>query len=200
MTEPTEPRPARGSYAKGRARRTQIVNAAIDVFGSQGFRSGSLREIAKRVGLTTTGLMHHFSSKEELFAAVLRARDAQVRAAAGDVTESTLVEQMRRVVAVNQRSPGLSSVYTVVAAEATDAEHPAHDEFRDRYAAQARSTEAVIRDAQRDGLVRDDLDAAHAARLLAAVMDGLQQQRLLDDSVDAVAAFDEFLRGYLLPR
>lgn len=189
---------ARGSYPKGRARRQQILDAALIVFGRSGFHSGSIREIAKRVGLTPAGLLHHFASKEELFTEVLRQRDLKVREAAGDVSESTLLEQMRKVVAYNQTTRGLTSLYTVIAAEATDSEHPAHAFFAERYASTAASSEEVLAEAQRDGLIRPDLDVRHASRLITAVMDGLQQQWLLDETVDMAAAFDEFLRGYLL--
>ncbi|MCD1571478.1 TetR/AcrR family transcriptional regulator [Agromyces mediolanus] len=195
---PARPRGARGSYAKGQAKRQEIVDAALVVFGRSGYHSGSLREIAKRVNLTPAGLMHHFSGKEELFTEVLRQRDAHVQAAAGDVSESTLLEQVRKVVAYNQTTRGLTSLYTVISAEATDSEHPAHEEFARRYAESEASSSQVLADAQRDGLIRADIDPTSAARLISAVMDGLQQQWLLDDSVDMTALFDEFVRGYLL--
>jgi len=196
----TQPTPSpRGSYPKGQARRQQIVDAALAVFARGGFHSGSLREIAKRVELTPAGLMHHFATKEELFTEVLRQRDERVRAAAGDVSETTLLEQTRNVVAYNQSTRGLTSLYTIVAAEATDTEHPAHRYFVDRYAESRELAEATLRDALAHGRVRADLDVPLAARLIPAVMDGLQQQWLLDDSFDMVAAFDEFLRGYFRP-
>jgi len=194
----SEPR-ARGSYAKGRLRRQQILDAAVDVFARSGYHAGSLRDIAKRVGMTSAGVMHHFASKEELFLEVIRERDSRVEATAGVVTEDTLIDQARKVVAHNQTSRGLTSLYTVVSAEATDPSHPAHEEFRQRYAATAASARAVLADAQRDGLVRADLDVDAAARLIPAVMDGLQQQWLLEPDFDMSAAFDEFVRGYLLP-
>ena len=189
----------RGSYPKGQARRQEILDAALLVFGRGGFHNGSLREIAKRVELTPAGVMHHFASKEELFTEVLRQRDERVRAAAGDVSETTFLNQMRKVVAYNQTTRGLTSLYTVVVAEATDSEHPAHEYFSTRYASGALDSAVIIADAQRDGLIRTDIDPRHAARLITAVMDGLQQQWLLDDTVDMSATFDEFLRGYLLP-
>lgn len=190
----------RGSYPKGQARRQQILDAALEVFARSGFHSGSLREIARRVGLTNAGVMHHFASKEELFTEVLRQRDERVRGAAGDLSETTLLEQTRAVVAHNQATPGLTSLYTVISAEATDNEHPAHDYFVERYATARAHAEKALRDAAAHGLIRDDVDVAVAARLIPAVMDGLQQQWLLDDDFDMVAAFDEFLRGYLSPR
>ncbi|PJJ71322.1 AcrR family transcriptional regulator [Diaminobutyricimonas aerilata] len=193
------PARVRGSYPKGQARRRQILDAALVVFARSGYHAGSLREIAKRVDLTPAGLMHHFASKEELFTEVLRERDERVREAAGEPVAGELVEQARRVVAHNQATRGLTSLYTVVVAEATDAEHPAHDHFARVYAERATSTEAEIRGAQAAGEIRADLDPAATARLIAAVMDGLQQQWLLDESVDMVALFDEFVTKYLRP-
>jgi len=195
-----QPTPSqRGSYAKGKAKRQEIVDAALAVFARGGYHSGSLREVAKRVGLTTAGVMHHFASKEELFTEVLRQRDERVREAAGDVSETTLLEQTRKVVAYNQSTRGLTSLYTVISAEATDPEHPAHAYFVDRYAAGRVLAEETIRDALAHGRIDASIDVEVAARLIPAVMDGLQQQWLLDDSFDMAAAFDEFLRGYFRP-
>lgn len=129
----TAARGPRGSYAKGQARRQAIVDEALAVFSRTGFHSGSLREIAKRVGLTPAGLMHHFADKEELFGEVLRQRDDKVRAAAGDPAEHTLVQQAEKVVAYNQTTRGLTSLYAIVSAEATDSEHPSHAHFAERY-------------------------------------------------------------------
>jgi AcrR family transcriptional regulator len=193
------PRRPRGSYAKGQARRQAIVDEALIVFSRTGFHSGSLREIAKRVGLTPAGLMHHFADKEELFAEVLRQRDEKVRAAAGDPAEHTLVEQAEKVVAYNQQSRGLTSLYAIVSAEATDSEHPSHDDFAERYRSGAVGAAELLRAGQDAGEIRADIDPALAARLISAVMDGIQLQWLLDESVDMVPLFDEFVRGYLRP-
>ncbi len=194
------PAQKRGSYAKGQAKRQEILDAALVVFGRSGFHSGSLREIAKRVGLTPAGLVHYFADKEELFTEVLRQRDERVRAVAGEVAEQSLLEQMRRVVSYNQTTPGLTSLYTVVSAEATNSDHPAHEYFASRYGERASQTATILSEAQRDNLVRKDLNVQHAARLISAVMDGLQQQWLLDNTVDMTAIFDEFVRGYFLPQ
>lgn len=200
MTGDGMPRAPRGSYAKGQVRRQRIVDEAVLVFGRSGVTSGSLREVAKRVGLTPAGVLHHFATKEELFTEVLRQRDERVRAAAGDPAEHTLVEQMAKVVAHNATTRGLTSLYTVVVAEASDPEHPAHASFAARYRESAARAAELLRAGQAAGEVRPDIDPDRAARLLSAVMDGLQQQWLLDESVDMSAHFAEFVRGYLEPR
>ncbi|SIS13384.1 TetR/AcrR family transcriptional regulator [Microbacterium sp. RURRCA19A] len=200
MTDEGMPRAPRGSYPKGLQRRQRIVDEAMVVFARSGVTSGSLREVAKRVGLTPAGLLHHFATKEELFAEVLRQRDERVRAAAGDPAEHTLVEQMGKVVAHNATARGLTALYTVVVAEASDPEHPSHVAFAARYRDSAARAAELLRAGQTAGEVRADIDPDRAARLLSAVMDGLQQQWLLDDSVDMSAHFAEFVRGYLQPR
>ncbi|MCM3779933.1 TetR/AcrR family transcriptional regulator [Microbacterium hydrocarbonoxydans] len=197
--QPVAGRGRRGPYAAGQARRQAIVDEALAVFSRTGFRGGSLREIAKRVGVTPAGLLHHFADKEELFAEVLHQRDEKVRAAAGDPAEHTLLEQARRVVAHNRTSRGLTSLYAIVSAEATDPEHPSHEDFAARYRDRAAEAEEILRRGQADGEVRADIDPANAARLISAVMDGIQLQWLLDDSVDMIALFEEFTAGYLLP-
>lgn len=53
-------------------RRTQIVDAALEEFASEGFRGATIKRIARRAGLQSQALIYwYFSSKEELFQAVL---------------------------------------------------------------------------------------------------------------------------------
>lgn len=46
--------------------RARIRDAAIELFGSDGFERTSVRAIAARVGVSAALVMHHFSSKEGL--------------------------------------------------------------------------------------------------------------------------------------
>jgi len=53
------------------ARRAQIVAAAIDVIADGGYASASFAAIARRAGLSSTGLIsYHFASKSDLMAQV----------------------------------------------------------------------------------------------------------------------------------
>ncbi|NKF33320.1 helix-turn-helix transcriptional regulator, partial [Pseudomonas sp. BGM005] len=46
----------RGSYAKGVARREEILESALDVIATKGYQSASLKQIAEVVGVTPAAL------------------------------------------------------------------------------------------------------------------------------------------------
>jgi AcrR family transcriptional regulator len=45
----------------------RILDAALHLFSRQGYRATAMRDIAKRAGLSTGNVYHHFGSKEVLF-------------------------------------------------------------------------------------------------------------------------------------
>ena len=54
------------------ARRAQIVEAAIATIGELGYRNASFAQIAKRAGLSSTGLIsYHFGTRDELIEQVV---------------------------------------------------------------------------------------------------------------------------------
>ena len=56
---------------KGEATRLAIENAAIQLFLEQGYHATSMRQIAEHAGLALGGIYNHFSSKEEIFEAII---------------------------------------------------------------------------------------------------------------------------------
>ena len=47
-------------------RRQEIINAAIDIFYEYGYHKASMRDIARRIGVTQASLYYHFRNKEEI--------------------------------------------------------------------------------------------------------------------------------------
>lgn len=185
--------PSKGSYAKGVAKREEILQTALEVFSRQGYRRASLREISEAVGLTQAGLLHYFDSKEELFAEVLRKRDDTDRAAYGlEQTGDRAIEELVRLVRHNSEVPGLVHLYATLSAEGTDESHPAHPFFVDRYRTVTEVFAARVREDQREGLIAEDIDPEITGRMIAALSDGLQIQWLLDDSVDMGSIVETF--------
>ena len=173
----------RGSYAKGVAKREEILSTALVVIAREGYRNTSVRDLAEAVGLSQAGLLHYFSSKEELFTEVLRKRDAVDHAAMQDSGLGP-VDALVKVMRHNATVPGLVHLYDQLSAEAADPDHPAHTFFVERYATLHGHLTRAIEQAQSDGAVPPSLDADTAATVMVAAADGLQTQWLLDPAVD----------------
>ncbi|MEV7973909.1 TetR/AcrR family transcriptional regulator [Cellulomonas sp. NPDC089187] len=177
-------------YAKGRAKKAEILEQAIAIFGESGYRGASLRDIAARCGISHPGLLHHFPTKEALLLAVLEQRDvADRRRMAGQGSRG--VQTLRRtvdLVRLNSDQRGIVELFAVVSAEATATDHPAHDYFVERYDQSVEAIAASYREAAEDGHLRPGVDPLMAARQMVAMMDGMQIQWLLSDgTIDMVA-------------
>jgi AcrR family transcriptional regulator len=179
----------RGPYAKTAERRRTILATALEVFAESGFRGASIREIANRVGMTDTGVVHHFGGKGNLLLEVVKQKEDEDAGAIDD-------PYLRDLVAKNGTRSGTVRLFTTLSAEATDPEHPAHDHFVARYervraiAAERLATESA------EGQIPPTIDPNLAARLMLAVMDGLQIQWLLDPTLEMDAAYNDFIDHY----
>lgn len=186
----------RGPYAKTAARRAEIVRAARDSFAERGYAKASLRDIAERAGITHAGLLHHFSSKEELLAAVLSVRDTEEweqGAAEVDGPEAFgpyIADVLRR----HQKAPELMRLWLELAATASRPDHPAHDYFVDRYERSRTHFAQGARERAARGHLGEGLTPEVAAVLFQAILNGLQIQWLLDPQIDMIEALDAFLR------
>lgn len=190
----------RGPYAKSAQRRRQIIEAAFDVFAARGYQGGSLQEVADRVGLGHTSILHYFPSKRALLIAVLEQRDAVAKprpSTAGQGLVDVVLEQARH----NETIPGLVELYTVLCGEAVTEGYPAREYFVDRFARLRASYARKLRELDAQGRLRPGVDIDRAAASLVALWDGAQAQWLLDrDSVDLAGCLSDFLDGIILSR
>ncbi len=62
------------TLSKGERTSRAIIDAAYDLIIDQGYAATSMRQIADRAGLALGGIYNHFSSKEEVFVAILEKR------------------------------------------------------------------------------------------------------------------------------
>lgn len=178
----------RGRYAKGVARRQEILDRAIEVFAQRGLERTSLRAIAREVGVTHAALTHYFGSLEELLVAVYREseRVLDVGHAGSDLTPGAA---MRLSAAENREIPGMVQLYSTLVASALEPGHEAATDFAvERFTRLRTGLAATIRRQQAEGRLRNDVDPGLAAALVMAASDGLQTQWLLDPTVDHEAA------------
>jgi AcrR family transcriptional regulator len=172
----------RGQYAKGAERREQIIQTATDVFATEGFEGAALKRVAELVGVKEATLFHYFRGKQELLTAVLSERDRRVLSAADDA--KTGLRLLAPVAERNRNEPGLTTLYAVASATASDPGHDSHPYFVDRYAMLVTELGEDIQRRQESGEVRNDIPAQALARLVIAAFDGLQLQWLYDKNVD----------------
>ena len=174
--------------ASARARE-RILDAAQKVFGNRGFNSGSLNEIANGAGLTRAGVLHHFPSKQAILIALLDRRDAELAELAPVEPQVVPLDQLLteiapgiRVILADRQLVQLAHILT---AEASGDEHPAHEWVAVRH----RRLRATIRAAAARSLELGELDPRLdpdvVAGLVLAVVEGAENQWLLDPgSVD----------------
>jgi AcrR family transcriptional regulator len=67
----------RGQAARSAETRRRLLEAAVEVFAEEGFRSATLQEIARRAEANIASTGYHFGSKEGLYAAVFEYAEQQ---------------------------------------------------------------------------------------------------------------------------
>lgn len=175
----------RGPYAKGIAKRREIIDVTLDIVARRGWRQTSNAEIASRVGLSQAGLVHYYGTREELAIAVLQSKDQYDRQTFFDPNPT--FEGFIDVITHNTTVPGLVQLYVECASEATIDGHAAR-EFFERRVDHIRALFAkIIENGQSSGDVGPDVDVPVTSSILMAAADGLQLQWLLDRSVDMAA-------------
>lgn len=187
----------RGPYAKTAARQREILDAAGDVFATHGYRAGSLKEIADRVGIDASTILHHFANKSVLLQRVLEDRDTRSltdadpdRTAGPADTPAAFL----RLARANEKIPGIVELYTLLAAESATPDHPSNEYFVLRYARVRSEFASAFREMADAGLLRPGVDPEFAAVSTLALWDGVQVQWMHDpDAVDVT----ETLRKHL---
>lgn len=186
---------ARGPYAKGLARRQQILDRAIEVFARRGSAGTSLRSIAQEIGVSHAALTHYFTSREQLLVEVYREAERQGGKTRPHGADISPVEIMTESARHNRAVPGLVQLYSTLVAAALEPGHPDATEFATVRFARVRADLADrVRRNQAAGRIRADVDPDAAASLVIAASDGLQTQWMLDESVPQSEALDLLAR------
>ncbi|MDA0165512.1 TetR/AcrR family transcriptional regulator [Solirubrobacter ginsenosidimutans] len=188
---------------QGQVTRDRILEVAIGVFAGRGFRSVSIDAIAAEAGVSRQGLLYHFPSKTELLVAALDQHEqdnAETVVKLFEDNDRVLVATMRAYVRASAPNRGLIRMLLVLAAEAMDAEHPAHDHFVERYRALRGDLTRLIAAEQAAGRVIDALPPHRLAAVVIAVLDGLQLQEYLDEgSIELEETYADLIALFLNP-
>lgn len=175
-----------GRYAKGEAKRAQIMAAALEVLERDGEAAASMRVIAKKAGISLAGLMHYFPTRDVLLTELQRDGDAKFeewyRNTRVDVDPGEVLAQ---AMADKAAKPGSGTVHlSLAAAAAVDPSHPAAEYLRERYERMRAIIGGDVRRRQKAGTVPAHVDAEFAAAALISAADGIQIQWMSDPAVD----------------
>jgi len=188
----------RGEYRKTAERRTQILDAALEVFSKNGYSASSVNEIARVVGITQTGVLHHFAGgKMALLRAVLERRDAAAQGMLEGKQGRDFLKAMVEISRTQRGQRGVVQLYTILAAEATDPDHPAHEYFTQRFAVIADAVTGAYEQVRADGGLREGVDPRRAAISSLASIEGLQLLWLDGLDVDIAEDSARTISGFL---
>ena len=169
-------RPKAGSEDK----KARILAEALTLFSTRGYVGTSLADIARASDISKAGLLHHYSSKDQLLAAVLDERDRRTmsRLPDGDEGAEVALDAWVEMVAHNQRHPDGVALYTAMSAAVIDSDHQAHPWFRQHLMSAIAYLVDALERGKVAGEVRADAPSEQIARKLVALSDGLQVQWL----------------------
>lgn len=154
------------------ARRSEIIDVAHDAITTDGFRSLSLREIARRCDMSAPGLMRYFPDTVGLLGAVLDRRDdADLSAILDEMgSDESVLGMLETARAYYVEHAAEARVFDALEAEALDPNHPAHGYFL------ARSERTFER--MRPAIMREYVDGENVARLLRLLLEALRHKTL----------------------
>jgi AcrR family transcriptional regulator len=185
-----ETRPYDSLLARGEDRKQRILAVAQRLLTRNGWRNTTLAQIASEAGVSPAGLLHHFESKEQLLHAVLDVRDADDDGHADRAGD--LIAEIAAVADRFYRSPELVGTYTVLLAESIDPDAPLHDRLVDRYQGAVDIITELIRQGQRTGRYRMDMDVTVKALQIIAFITGMETTWLLNPSIPLTEVFKEY--------
>jgi len=189
----SDQRPYAALLAKGADRKLRIVAAAQRLLTRNGWRNTSLGQIARDAGISTAGLLHHFDSKDQLLHAVLDARDLYDDVH-GD-PQGDVPEEVGRVVERFRRAPDLVGTFVILLIENLDPDAPLRERLLGRYRSAVDLVAESIRQGQRAGRYRSDVDPRVKAVEIIAFVHGMETSWLFDPSIPLNDVFEGYSRS-----
>ncbi|HEY2053361.1 MAG TPA: TetR/AcrR family transcriptional regulator [Solirubrobacterales bacterium] len=196
-TPRSEPPKPRKPQARGLARRKAILDAAVRLFAVRGFRGTGITGLAREVGISHVGLLHHFGTKENLLRAVVARRDAEQAELTRHLAGLRGLEALRAIELIGKEDVH-EDVHTrllvVLTGESLQPDDPLNGYFRDRYGLARAFLANAVRSGQDDGEIRVDADPETVAAEVMAFIAGSQVQWLLDPgAVDVSATYRDYV-------
>jgi len=172
------------------SRRRQIMDAAVACFARQGFHRTTMQDIVAETGLSAGAIYRYFPAKEDIVAAIAAEHHAREAAVLAQATGATAVGDLLRDLArvslgrlADPQEQRWRRVTIQLWAEALRDERVMQI-VRSGLDEPIEIIAGLLRHGQRDGSVPAGVDPESAARVCAAIFQGLVVQQAWDPGVD----------------
>lgn len=154
--------------------RDRVLEIAVQLFNEQGYDATSVADLAERLGLTKSALYHHFASKEQVLAVALDQALGSLEAVLDDprAQEGSALDRLRSVIrgATDVLVAQLPSVTLLLRVRGNS---PVEQSALERRRLFDQRVTRLVAEAQREGDVRADVDAAVVARLIFGMINSV---------------------------
>lgn len=171
----------RGPYAGGVARREAILDATVDMIAEVGYHGLSMRDVARRVGISHPGVIYHFPSKDALLMAVIERYEERSNFKVSSLADMDPFEVFQSFIELANLLGGSQTIVEMecmLAVEASSDVHPAHDHFSARFSGLQEVLTAAFAELDRRGMLDTVSSPRQMAYQLLAQWYGLQIQWL----------------------
>ncbi|WP_309129331.1 TetR/AcrR family transcriptional regulator [Microbacterium sp.] len=173
--------------------RDSVIRASVALFNEQGYEATSVSDLTRRLGVTKSALYHHVDSKEQILEVALEdalgglehALDAALDGVTAAERLSAIIRGAVRV--LTERQPQVTLLLRL------RGNSPIELAALDRRRRFDHRVTQLVRDAQSEGLLRDDLDAGVATRLVFGMINSVVEWYRPDGPVDPALLADEVL-------
>ncbi|MBB6403239.1 ScbR family autoregulator-binding transcription factor [Arthrobacter sp. AZCC_0090] len=185
---------------RAKATRTAVIEGAASIFEEVGYGNASLSDVTERASVTKGALYFHFKSKEDLALAVIAEQHNIVRVAGEKIAAAGLPALETMIAMCRTFGQQLLDEPIVRAGIRLTFEASAFNgDVKGPYFDWVATMEILTRQAQLEGDVRPDIDAADFARYLVASFTGVQMvSNVLTERRDVLKRIDDMWR-FIMP-
>jgi len=162
------------------AARRRIAEASLQLFNSRGYKSVTMREIAKHLGMSSKTLYAHFSSKEEIAEDVLDLLIEKIRIRTRDVLDMAgdPIVKLRKISSLIQLE--LTTINPLLLRDISLYLPHLQENLSLRRKNQGLLIQELIREGQAAGLIRKNIDPQMAAQAYLGIFQAAANPRLTD--------------------
>lgn len=160
-------------------RAEEILEEARRLFSVRGYRGTTIAEVARGVGITDAGVLHHYPTKKALLTAVLERSTEHQAEMLQNLLDKRGVDALRAFGewgAVMEDEPYHMGLEVTLSAEALDGESQLRTFFTTRYRVLRRRLMRTFAEGIDAGDIRADVDVDFEVSAMVAYLDGMRIQ------------------------